>query len=67
MQTKQSRWSSRAAWAALLGLLGVILGNYGLYDSLGITNQTWQILVDGLLGVLVAIGVLNNPTDPNNF
>jgi len=67
MEPRQNRWTSRAAWAALLGLVGMILGRFGLYDNLGITDETWQAIVDGLLGVLVAFGVLNNPTDPENF
>ncbi len=67
MQDTQSRWRSKAAWASLLGLVGLLFSNYGLYNILGITSDTWQALVNALLAALVAFGVLNNPTDPNNF
>jgi uncharacterized membrane protein len=67
MQETQSRWRSKAAWASLLGLVGLIFSHYGLYNLLGITNDTWQTLVESLLAALVAFGVLNNPTDPNHF
>lgn len=67
MQETQSRWRSKAAWASLLGLVGLIFSNYGLYNLLGITSDTWQALVNALLAALVAFGVLNNPTDPNHF
>jgi uncharacterized membrane protein len=67
MQETQSRWRSKAAWASILGLIGLIFSNYGLYNLLGITNETWQALVQALLAALVAFGVLNNPTDPNHF
>lgn len=67
MQDMQSRWRSRAAWASLLGLLGLIFSHYGLYESLGITGDTWQTITNALLGALVAFGVLNNPTDSEHF
>ncbi len=67
MQETQSRWRSKAAWASLLGLVGLIFSNYGLYNLLGITSDTWQALVNALLAALVAFGVLNNPTDPKHF
>ena len=67
MQETQSRLRSKAAWAALLGLLGLVFSHYGLYDVLGITEGLWQTVTNALLGVLVAFGVLNNPTDPQHF
>ncbi len=67
MQETQSRWRSKPAWAALLGLAGLVFTHYGLYDVLGITSDTWQTVTNALLSVLVAFGVLNNPTDPQNF
>lgn len=67
MQETQSRWRSKPAWAALLGLLGLVFSHYGLYDALGMTSDTWQAITNGLLGVLVAFGVLNNPTNPQEF
>ena len=67
MQETQSRLRSKAAWAALLGLLGLVFSHYGLYELLGLNNETWQTLVESLLAALVAFGVLNNPTDPAHF
>jgi uncharacterized membrane protein len=43
------------------------LANLGLYDALGITQEPLQHLVDALLTVLAAFGVLNNPTDAEHF
>ena len=56
MQDTQNRWRSKAAWASLLGLVGLLFSNYGLYNILGITGETWQALVNALLTALVAFG-----------
>lgn len=63
----QNRMTSKAAWAALLGLVGLIMTSFGLYEKLGITEEAWQAICTSGLGVLVAFGVLNNPTDPSSF
>jgi uncharacterized membrane protein len=63
----QSRWTSKAAWASLLGFVGLILCNFGLYDKLGITADTWQTLVNALLSVLVAFGIFNDPTSKDTY
>lgn len=63
----QNRLKSKAAWLAVASLLGFILGNYGLYDAIGLTNETYQTLVSLFFACLTAFGVFNNPTDKNNF
>jgi len=63
----QNRFMSKAAWVAVAALIGFILGNYGLYDAIGLTNDTYQTLVDLILAVLSAFGIFNNPTSKNTF
>lgn len=63
----QSRLKSKAAWLAVASLLGFILGNYGLYDKIGLTNETYQTLVNLIFTVLAAFGIFNNPTDSEKF
>ena len=64
---QQSRFRSKAAWASLLSLVGLCLANFGSYERLGITSEVWQTLTTALLATLTAFGVLNNPTDGENF
>ena len=64
---QQSRFRSKAAWAALCSLSGRCLASLGIYDRIGITSETWQALTTALLATLAAFGVLNNPTDGENF
>jgi len=63
----QNRFRSKIAWIAVASLIGFILGNYGLYDAVGLTNETYQQLVNLLFACLTTFGVFNNPTDENNF
>lgn len=63
----QNRFRSKAAWMAMLAIFGFILGNWGLFEVIGLTNETWQQLVELILAALAAFGVFNNPTDAQNF
>ena len=63
----QNRLRSKVAWVAVASLVGFLLGNYGLYDAIGLTNETFQQLVNLLFAVLAAFGVFNNPTDNQKF
>lgn len=63
----QNRFKSKAAWVAVFALIGFALGNWGMYDKIGLTNETWQTFVDLLLAALAAFGVFNNPTDGTAF
>ena len=61
--TKQSRWRSPVVWTAIFAVLAFILGNWGLYDVIGITEAGLAQLFNLVLAALISIGILNNPTD----
>jgi uncharacterized membrane protein len=63
----QSRWKSKAAWVAVFALLGFFLGNYGLYDAIGLTNESYQMLVNLIFAVISAFGFFNDPTNKTGF
>lgn len=63
----QNRLKSKAAWVAVFAILGFVLGNWGLFERIGLTDETWQQLVELILAALAAFGVFNNPTDRDNF
>ena len=63
----QSRWTSKAAWITVAALLGFLLGNYGLYNAIGLTNETYQTLVNLILAALSAFGIFNDPTNKTGF
>lgn len=65
--TMQSRWRSKAAWVAMLAIVGFVLGNWGLFDKIGLTNESWQQLVELVLAGLAAFGIFNDPTSKTTF
>lgn len=64
---KQSRFRSKAAWASLFALLGLLLGTFGVYEVLGISGTQYEKISEMLLSTMVAFGILNNPTDKSSF
>jgi uncharacterized membrane protein len=63
----QSRWKSSVVWVSIAAILLIILGNHWLYGVLGISQGIWRYVADGVLAILVALGIFNNPTDPSRF
>jgi uncharacterized membrane protein len=64
---KQDRFKSKAAWLSVFSIIAFLLGNYGLYDAIGMTSETFQRFADLLFVALTAFGVFNNPTDADNY
>jgi len=65
--TMQERWKSPVLWTSIFALVAFILGNYGLYDAIGMTSETFQSLVNLILSAMVAFGVIQNPTNKTGF
>lgn len=63
----KKRLTSWATWLSVLGLVGLVLSNFGILEKVGLDLGGWKILVDAIGSVLVAFGILNNPTDRNHF
>lgn len=59
----QSRWKSWALWTSLSALIAFCLKEFGGID----VSETMDELLNVLLPVLVAFGVVNNPTTPKNL
>ncbi len=63
----QNRWKSKVVWASILATILTLFGNMGMYETLGITQEPIQQTFDAVLALLVAFGVLNNPTDAKHY
>jgi len=63
----QSRKNSKVAWISLFAVISFLLGNYGLYDVIGLTNESFQTLLNLIFATLTAFGVWNNPTNKTGF
>lgn len=66
-QTVQPRLRSWAVWLSIIGAVWTILSALGLPAKWGIEEGTFKTIVDAVGAILIGFGILNNPTDPENF
>lgn len=64
---KQNRFKSWALWVSVSGALWTILAAFGVPEKIGITSDTWNAVLNSVGGILIAFGIVNNPTDKSNF
>lgn len=64
---KQQRWRSWAVWVSVLGAVWTILNALGITQQVGIEETSFKMVVDAVGVILIAFGILNNPTDKANF
>lgn len=64
---KQNRLKSWAVWVSVLGAMWTIANALGITERWGIEEGTFKTIVDAVGVILIGFGVLNNPTDPDNF
>ena len=64
---EQNRFKSWALWVSVAGALWVIASSFGLTEKIGITETTFKRVLDAIGSILIAFGICNNPTDPENF
>ena len=65
--TTQPRWKSWALWLSVLGALWTIASATGLTQLIGIEHSTFTTVVDAVGIILVAFGIVNNPTDSTHI
>lgn len=63
----KERLKSWAVWLSVLGAVGVILNATGVFEKLGLDSKTFDMVVNAVGTILIAFGILNNPTDKNSF
>lgn len=58
----QNRFKSKVLWVSILALFYFVVKTW-----IGFEIPQWDMFVELLLSVLMGLGILNNPTDGNNF
>lgn len=66
-QNKQNRLKSWALWVSVAGAVWVILSAFGVSEKMGIDETAFKKIIDCIGTVLIAFGIVNNPTDKENF
>ncbi len=64
---EQNRFKSWALWVSVAGAVWTILTAFGLTEAIGITNETWNTLLNCVGGILIAFGIVNNPTSKDSL
>lgn len=62
-----SRWRNKGLYVSVASLVLLICQVYGLLPKLGLTSETFNAIVNGILGVLTIAGVISNPTSGTGF
>lgn len=65
--TMKDRLKSWAVWTSVFGALAVILNAFGVFEKIGIDSTTFDTVINSVGSVLIAFGILNNPTDKTHF
>lgn len=63
----QSRWKSSVVWTTIVSLIVILIGNYGLWEYIGMDSEVFQKVANLILSILVMVGILNNPTNKEGF
>ena len=59
-----NRFKSWALWLSVAGAVWTILSAFGVTEFIGLTESTFKTVLDAVGAVLIAFGIVNNPTDP---
>ena len=62
-----SRFNSPIVRMSVVALVLFIVNQYGLTKYIGMDDDALKLLFDLVCAVLIGFGVVNNPTDKNNF
>lgn len=59
----QSRWRSPVMWSSIATGLLTLLGEWGLYEAVGVKPELIQHTISFILSMFTAFGILNSPTN----
>ena len=54
-------------WISVFGAVGVILNAFGVFEMIGIDNNAFDAVVNATGTILIAFGIVNNPTDKQHI
>lgn len=63
----QNRFKSWALWVSFAGAVWVILSTFGIPEKIGLTEDTFNTILDAIGSLLIAFGIVNNPTNKTHI
>lgn len=64
---EQNRFKSWALWVSVIGALWTIAAAFGIPEKVGITEPVFNNILNCVGTILIAFGIVNNPTDGEHF
>ena len=61
--TTQSRFKSWAMWSGIAGAVWLIFSAIGVPEKIGLTNESFNTILNAIGTILTLLGIVNNPTD----
>ena len=65
--TEQNRFKSWALWVSVAGALWTIASAVGLVEMWGLDETMFKTVMDAVGAILIAFGIVNNPTDKTHI
>ena len=67
MNETRNRFTSWALWLSVIGAVWTILEAFGVPERYGMTHETWATMFNAVGAILIAFGIVNNPTNPEGL
>lgn len=64
---EQNRFKSWALWLAVAGAVWVIMQAFGIAEWIGVTSEQWNVTLNAIGAILIAFGIVNNPTSKDSL
>ena len=62
-----SKWKNYGLWVAVVAFIPILTTALGTYDISIILPGNYDILCESVLGILVLLGVISNPSQGTGF
>lgn len=63
----QNRFKSWGLWVSVAGAVWVIASAFGLTERIGLTEDAFTTTLDAVGSILIAFGIVNNPTNKDGL
>lgn len=64
---EQNRFKSWTLWVSIAGAVWLIASAFGLPQAVGLTSEAFSTVLNAVGAILVALGIVNNPTSSTSL
>lgn len=63
----KEKLKNRGLWVAVISLVGLLMGNYGLYEPLNLTPEVYEEIAYAVLSIFVLLGIVSDADKGKGF